>query len=116
MRLAAWTTAGLGLAALVLAGLVAPALAFQETPAGGGAPKSPQQDGLKLDPGKLGSSDNGRGTEIRIPGYGKLGVLPKLDFGLELLYGADQKAGSVPSAGPSTPEDLAIHGTVKHRF
>ena len=28
------------------------------------------------------------GTEIRIPGLGKLGVLPKMDFGLELLYGA----------------------------
>ena len=25
------------------------------------------------------------GTEIRIPGLGKVGVLPKLDFGLELL-------------------------------
>ena len=30
------------------------------------------------------------GTEIRIPGLGKLGTLPKMDFGLELLYGATE--------------------------
>src|SRR5262245_11135402 len=30
------------------------------------------------------------GTEVRIPGLGKVGVLPKLDFGLELLYGANE--------------------------
>ena len=58
------------------------------------------------------------GTEIRIPGLGKLGVLPKMDFGLELLYGAAEQK---PSAGaveqtPNPDDDMMIRGTVKHRF
>jgi hypothetical protein len=54
------------------------------------------------------------GTEVRIPGLGKLGVLPKMDFGLELLYGAND-AKQVPE--PDQPaEDLTIRGTVKHNF
>lgn len=61
------------------------------------------------------------GTEIRIPGLGKLGTLPKMDFGLELLYGAagdgktDQNA-EPPSNGPDVQQDLMIHGSMKHRF
>lgn len=55
------------------------------------------------------------GTEVRIPGLGKLGVLPKMDFGLELLYGAtDPKQ---PDATPEAPADgVVVRGTVKHRF
>ncbi|MGQ0456338.1 MAG: hypothetical protein ACT4OU_04680 [Hyphomicrobium sp.] len=58
------------------------------------------------------------GTEIRIPGLGKLGTLPKMDFGLELLYGAsDEKAPVEPPASVESPtEDLTIRGSVKHRF
>jgi hypothetical protein len=58
------------------------------------------------------------GTEIRIPGLGKLGVLPKMDFGLELLYGAaeqGQPAGQ-PEAAPNPDDDLTVRGSVKHRF
>ena len=57
------------------------------------------------------------GTEIRIPGLGKLGVLPKMDFGLELLYGAaeSQPVGEpAPAANPE--DDLTVRGSVKHRF
>jgi hypothetical protein len=56
------------------------------------------------------------GTEIRIPGLGKLGVLPKMDFGLELLYGAaeNQAAGQSEAAKPE--DDLMVRGSVKHRF
>lgn len=56
------------------------------------------------------------GTEIRIPGLGKLGVLPKMDFGLELLYGAaeNQPAGQPEGAKPE--DDLTVRGSVKHRF
>jgi len=55
------------------------------------------------------------GTEIRIPGLGKLGVLPKMDFGLELLYGAaENQAQPVPSPNPD--DDLTVRGSVKHRF
>lgn len=40
-----------------------------------------------------------------------------MDFGLELLYGAaEQKPAGVPEGMPNPDEDLAIHGTVKHRF
>lgn len=57
------------------------------------------------------------GTEIRIPGLGKLGVLPKMDFGLELLYGAaeNQPAGE-PTPAPNPEDDLTVRGSVKHRF
>ena len=30
------------------------------------------------------------GTKIRVPGLGVIGEIPKMDFGLELLYGASQ--------------------------
>ena len=54
------------------------------------------------------------GTEVRIPGLGKLGVLPKMDFGLELLYGANESKQPEPIEQPA--EDLTIRGTVKHNF
>jgi len=120
MRFAAMVVAGIGLAGLGFAVLGTPAAAFQETPIGTVQPGAGVASGdLKLSPDKAPGGDSGRGTEIRIPGYGKLGVLPKLDFGLELLYGADQKAEAdkgVPGQGRNPAEDLAIHGTVKHRF
>ena len=58
-----------------------------------------------------------KGTEVRIPGLGKLGVLPKMDFGLELLYGASEpKAEAARPETTSEDSDLRIRGTVKHRF
>lgn len=55
------------------------------------------------------------GTEVRIPGLGKLGVLPKMDFGLELLYGAnDAKAQAEERDLPD--DELMVRGTVKHSF
>lgn len=56
------------------------------------------------------------GTEIRIPGLGKLGTLPKMDFGLELLYGAAES--KQPAQEPTLDEnqDLTIRGSVKHKF
>lgn len=62
------------------------------------------------------------GTEIRIPGLGKIGTLPKMDFGLDLLYGAveDDNSKATPDFPSSQDEDekrdLMFHGTVKHRF
>ncbi len=58
------------------------------------------------------------GTEIRIPGLGKLGTLPKMDFGLELLYGAAEGRSPQENTDPQDDDnrDLMIHGTVKHRF
>jgi hypothetical protein len=56
------------------------------------------------------------GTEIRIPGLGKLGVLPKMDFGLELLYGAAENQATQPVPAPNPEDDLTVRGSVKHRF
>jgi hypothetical protein len=57
-----------------------------------------------------------KGTELTIPGIGSVGTLPKLDFGLELLYG--------PKAGPDALQldqhgqegDVQIKGTFTHKF
>ncbi len=70
-----------------------------------------------LDLSLPGSADIGKsaGTEVRIPGVGTLGVLPKLDFGLELLYGANNSAGT-RSDDRSQPSDVQIRATIKHRF
>jgi hypothetical protein len=120
-----------------LALLTVPAVAFQETTVGGGkaaapAPMAPADNATpqaptlekqkpNVDPGKgvtlsmpevsLGKNS---GTEVRIPGLGTVGVLPKLDFGLELLYGANEGKG-VPE-DRNEPNDLQIRGTIKHRF
>jgi len=58
------------------------------------------------------------GTEIRIPGLGKLGVIPKMDFGLELLYGGNEKSRAAPEVDTSDSKDgeLAIRGSIRHRF
>jgi hypothetical protein len=93
----------------VAAGSAAVALEEQKAPAAEGAQSSIQDSAV---PAKTES-----GTEIRIPGLGKLGTLPKMDFGLELLYGAaDGKAPEAQQPVESTPEDLTIRGSVKHRF
>lgn len=63
----------------------------------------------------VGKSESG--TEVRIPGLGKLGVLPKMDFGLELLYGAaGENRATEPRPDTGSDDDLRIRGTVKHRF
>ena len=90
----------------------APAQAEQPAPEG-----RPPAEAKPLDLSDETAAKPDSGTDIRIPGLGKLGVLPKMDFGLELLYGAaEQKPAGVPEGTPNPDEDLAIHGTVKHRF
>jgi hypothetical protein len=46
-----------------------------------------------LDPG-IQVPRTSSGTKIRVPGLGVIGEIPKMDFGLELLYGASQPKGS----------------------
>jgi hypothetical protein len=111
--------ATLGLAA-ALAMATTAAVAFQEQKAGTMAPQS--GDAVKVAPeAELGltttAPKSGAGTEVRIPGLGKLGVLPKMDFGLELLYGAaDQKQADPLPRDDAPADDLTIRGTVRHRF
>lgn len=77
-----------------------------------------------IDPSSAAPSD-GEGTGLFIPGFGRIGTLPKLDFGLELLYGAPSEASpslemnEVPQTEPGTKaqeDDVIIRGTLKHRF
>ena len=72
---------------------------------------------LGLEDQKLPSASKGKGG-FELPGLGSLGVLPKLDFGLELLYG--EAPAPIESddfkARNTDPEDLTIRGTFKHRF
>jgi len=103
------------------------ALAFEETTIGGGQPQkapaapvlelpkaSPHgSKGLNLSSPEL-SLGKTSGTEVRIPGLGTVGVLPKLDFGLELLYGANEQRGLPQDKTDS--DDVQIRGTIKHRF
>jgi hypothetical protein len=115
----------------VLGALASPALAFQETTTGTGSGAPPEaavvpdtappkttaepSKGLTL---KVPEVSTGQGTEIRIPGIGTVGVLPKLDFGLELLYGASEGAGDAKGLPPdrNEPGDAQIRATIKHRF
>ncbi len=96
-------------------------LAFQEQ---GGAPAAPAPtEAQPATPAPAGQdlnfstpkpADTNSGTEVRIPGLGKLGVLPKMDFGLELLYGANEAKQQPEAQQPS--EDLTIRGSLKHNF
>ena len=115
-----------GLAAALTVGVCGDAYAFTETTVPPAQPQKAQpapapqlqtpgaDKDLKLtDPG---DSKSG-GTELRIPGIGSLGTVPKLDFGLDLLYGA----GSDPTPEQQRPlenenQDVTIKGTIRHRF
>jgi hypothetical protein len=108
-----------GLAALCL--MSTAAVAFQETTGGKATPEVPAQqtpEAKVLDLGSSSTAPVGKsGTEVRIPGLGTLGVLPKLDFGLELLYGVNEDKRIEPEKLPNdTDEGVQIRGTLKHRF
>ena len=99
------------------------AYAFKETPVGTADKASevtaeaeaPTQAKAKLKSPEDDVVEGDQGLELRIPGVGSLGFLPKLDFGLELLYGAN--ASNIDD-DDSQPDDLSItiRGTVKRKF
>jgi len=111
---------------MVLSSMSQGALAFEEATVGGsGGAKAPAASVLELpkdlpkaveesskSPGlHLGQTP---GTEVHVPGFGTVGVLPKLDFGLELLYGANEE--KTPFQDKDIPDDAQLRGTVKYRF
>ena len=113
-------------AGAMLALLGSPSLAFQESTVGSGSDK-PSAGAVDLDLPKSGDLSKGlslkvpelsigkdTATEVRVPGLGTLGVLPKLDFGLELLYGANESNGRPDDR--SQPSDVQLRATIKHRF
>lgn len=60
---------------------------------------------LNASPGKLG------GTSL--PGWG---LLPKLDFGLELLYGAPSQGTPNTDQLDALPDAVTVHGELKKQF
>lgn len=116
----------IALLALVVA--AGPAYAFKEVPVEGAqtapAPSVAQElvpsaktPALNLNGNEDAISGANKGTELSIPGVGSLGRLPKLDFGLELLYGAtDQELPQNDLDKISPDEDMTIRGTLKHSF
>lgn len=98
--------------------------AFEETRGGGAAPAATPSQRAPADPALQLKLDGtgisvapSTGTEVRIPGLGKLGILPKLDFGLELLYGVNEKSLDERRLLPEQSDDgVGIRGTLKHRF
>ncbi len=108
--------AGLTAALVAIAGTAVFALEEQK---GVVAPQVPAADGAGAAVQSAAPSARSEtGTEIRIPGLGKLGTLPKMDFGLELLYGATEtdKPQEPSKIEGGDPADLTIRGEVKHRW
>ena len=109
------------LTAICLALLTSAAFAFQEQKSGTSVPDAAQapaeQAGKSavFDP-NTGAISTAATTEVRVPGFGKLGVLPKMDFGLELLYGAAEQKQPDSQQREEQRDDLTIRGSVKHKF
>ena len=111
---------------LAIAGLMAalsfgsaPALAFQETavPQPADIPQAaPPANAPAL---QLGSPDAAANPQADRKGVNVFGynLFPKLDFGLDVLYGQDQE--QLELQGPTTLEengDVTVLGKVKRRF
>jgi hypothetical protein len=105
-----------GVSAAILAAS-APALAFQELPE---APPLEVSFGMvESAPPSAALQSAGSGTaqssETKTVGIMNWGILPKLDIGLELLYGNNQEAEARdPIADESG--DVTVLGKVKRRF
>jgi hypothetical protein len=99
------------IAAMAVAGFGAPAQAFQEQ--GGRAAGSSGPSSNVVTPA---SPMPKTGTEIRLPGLGQIGLLPKFDFGLELLYGASEPKGIREELNKSEQNDLQVRGILKFKL
>jgi hypothetical protein len=121
-RLKIILTAG-ALSAALAVGVCGDAYAFTETappPVSQSAKPAPQLQppgGDTTQPLVAPDTKSG-GTELRIPGIGSLGIVPKLDFGLDLLYGAgsDPAQEQQPLPPENNNQDVTIKGTIRHRF
>jgi hypothetical protein len=97
----------------------APAFAFEETPVPPPAPAEQGHAPSTQTPMKLGSPDapakpDKANKGMKLFGYS---IFPKLDFGLELLYGQDQQQLQLQQT--PTPEesgDVSVLGKVKRSF
>ena len=81
----------------------------------------PGQRSIPLELGDGGSikASESEGMNIWIPGLGVVGQMPRLDFGLEMLYGASDARVDAPRTARELDEfetDFAIKGTIKRKF
>jgi hypothetical protein len=108
------------MAVAVLALASTAAFAFQEQQAGAPIPSAGKAGAAaQLDvPSVVVPESVSKGTPVRIPGLGTLGVIPKMDFGLELLYGVADASSPVKRPDPknSDGDDVLIRGAIKHKF
>lgn len=113
---------------LIISGLLAAwmmspgaAAAFEQIPAApapesGSSASAPPEEAPELaNPrGPAGSSGELQKKEWSIPGLGSMEFLPKLDFGLELMYGEPSREHVDEK---TMPEDgVRIRGSFKRRF
>ncbi len=109
------------LAALVVC--AAPARAFQETP----TPPAPEEGAAKpksnMAPMQLGSPATATDKPDDRKGFNVFGyrVFPKLDFGLDLLYGdkqpqAELQQDQIEGSSPKDDGDVSLLGKLKRRF
>ena len=116
--------------AAVLGMSLGSAQAFQETAIGAapapkergegasqGAPATGQAAGLSLmTPKQKEAAEKPGNVGVTIPGLGNFGLLPKMNFGLELLYGEGDARPAVANPQEAPIDDLTIRGSVKHNF
>lgn len=96
--------------------LAGPALSFERSAQSASDKPVPTEIApLDLSEGKAHKEKTESGGLV-LPGLGALGVLPKLDFGLELLYGENQPQRIEPEQEDLESDGLRIKGTLKHRF
>jgi hypothetical protein len=105
------------------------AAAFEQKPVLGVSPSNGQAlPGFEIAPQV---TERGAGVEMTVPnslnvgaGNGKLltptspgwSLLPKLDFGLELLYGAPNQGTPNSDQLDTLPDALTVHGELKKQF
>jgi hypothetical protein len=109
--------AGITAALLVAA---APAFAFQESPE---APpqvlqvapdtKGPAMQLQTPAPAQAPAQQNSDNSGTKLFGFT---LFPKLNFGLELLYGSPREMDMQQGTLPENNEDLTVFGTVKRQF
>ncbi len=92
--------------------------AFEQTPVApvpGTSVAAPSENapGLSKDETVAPGQESQKDTGLSFPGMGLINILPKLDFGLELMYGASPEE---PVEDASPHDDVTIRGTVKKRF
>lgn len=114
--------------AVVLGMSLGPAQAFQETqlgtPAAPSTPAKANEAGSSLGvtpglsmmtPSQKKAAESKENSGVTIPGFGHIG-LPKMNFGLELLYGEGEVREPATKPQDAPIDELMIRGSVKHNF